>query len=94
MYIILRFYGARQNYACPMWKVVLPCVFKTERAILGMARAFADRQLDGRVLRMDVYTGEQVQATETRLWCIAEAVGQSSQGCHTLVFKTATGERV
>lgn len=87
MYCILRIHYKRKNNPRAVRKVVLPDMCQTECEAVVMACAFADRRLDGRVLRMDVYVGGQVQITEARLLGVAKAVGQSAQGCHTLVFK-------
>jgi len=89
MYIVLRIYSKGQDNTCIVREMVMPCVLKREREIVGMARKITNRLLPRSVFCVDIYTREQVQDSQARLSSVTKAVGQLTKSGRSLVFKRA-----
>jgi len=89
MYIVLRIHDYREDNTCIMREMVVPCMLKRKREIVGMARKITARLLPRSVLRVDIYIRKQVHTTEIGLCSVTEAVGQLEKSGRAMVFTPA-----
>jgi hypothetical protein len=94
MYIILCIYIQRENNTCELRQMVMPSLLKGKREIVGLARKITTRLLPRNVLRVDIYTREQVQTTKQGLLHITKAVGQLEKSGRALVFTPAKRKKL
>jgi len=87
MYIVLRIHDNGENSSGTVWEMVVPSVLKRKRQIVGLARKITIRLLPRSVLRVDIYTRQQIQDTKGRICSVTEAVGQLEKSGRAFVFK-------